>query len=417
MFIDRARIRVTGGAGGKGCSSMRREKYVPHGGPDGGDGGKGGDVYFVAAPRLTSLMDLQYHAHWIAEGGVHGGGSNLHGKTGADLLIQVPLGTLIRDLATGEIRADLVNEGDQFLAARGGRGGRGNARFATSTNRAPKFAELGEPGQEAEYLVELKLIAEVGLVGLPNAGKSTFLAAASAARPKIANYPFTTLSPNLGVSVLGDYRTLTIADIPGIIEGAADGKGLGHDFLRHIERTKVLLFLIDSGDPDPAQTCATLENELARHSPAFADKPKVYILNKIDVTENRERLPEIAKGFAAVTAISAATREGVPELLERLWHVVDTLRKTETETPAVKVEQDYTYEPPFTIERNDTGFLIEGAKVLQAVRMTEFSNMEAVRHLQNRLKRMGVYKALKRMGAETGDTVHIGDVELEYNAD
>ena len=417
MFIDRARIRVTGGAGGKGCSSMRREKYVPHGGPDGGDGGKGGDVYFVATSRFTSLMDLQYHAHWIAEGGVHGKGSDLHGKVGEDLLIHVPLGAVLHDFTTGEVKADLVEEGQRFLAAKGGRGGRGNARFASSTNRAPKFCELGEPGEEAEYLVELKLIAEVGLVGLPNAGKSTFLAASSAARPKIASYPFTTLSPNLGVAILGEYRTLTIADIPGIIEGAAEGKGLGHDFLRHIERTKVLLFLIDLGDEDPVQTCATLESELAQHSAAFANKPKVYALNKIDITENRERLESVAKSFDHPAIISAATGEGVPELLERMWQTVAKLRKEEAEAPVVATEHDYTYEPPYTIDRTKSGFRLEGAKILQVVRMTDFTNEEAVRHLQKRLTRMGVYKALKRMGAEPGQTVTIGDVELEYHAD
>ncbi|MBI5091149.1 MAG: GTPase ObgE [Candidatus Hydrogenedentes bacterium] len=417
MFIDRARIRVTGGAGGKGCSSMRREKYVPRGGPDGGDGGNGGDVYFVAATRFTSLLDLQYHAHWIAEGGVHGKGSDCHGKNGSDLLIQVPLGTLVRNLETNEVMADLVEEGQRFLAAHGGRGGRGNARFASSTNRAPKFAELGEPGENAEFLVELKLIAEVGLVGLPNAGKSTFLAAASAARPKIADYPFTTLSPNLGVSILGEYRTLTIADIPGIIEGAAEGKGLGHDFLRHIERTKVLLFLIDLGDPDPVQTCATLENELAQHSAAFADKPKVYALNKVDITENRERSGVVSKSFDSPAVISAATGEGVPELLERMWQTVAKLRKEEAEVPSAASEHDYTYEPPYVIRQTDAGFQVDGAKVVQAVRMTDFSNEEAIRHLQKRLKRMGVYKALKRLGAEEGQTVMIGDAELEYHAD
>jgi GTP-binding protein len=415
MLVDQARIKVTAGAGGNGCCSFRREKYVPYGGPNGGDGGNGGSVYFVARSRYTSLLDLRYHAHWKAERGEHGQGSDCHGKTGADALIRVPLGTLVRDLATNEILADLVEEGQRFLAAHGGRGGRGNARFVSSTNRAPRFAELGEPGEEAEYRIELKLIAEVGIVGLPNAGKSTLLAAVSAARPKIDTYAFTTLSPNLGVARLSEYRTLIVADIPGIIEGAAEGKGLGHDFLRHIERTKVLLFLIDLGDPDPVKSRDVLAGELARHSLVFQDRPRVFALNKADIPENRARFSEVAAAFDRPFLISAATGEGIPPLLEHLWGIVDRLRHEKAAPLIDTSEHEYTYEAPYVIAPTPEGFRIEGKHVQQAVHMTDFENDQAVHFLHQRLRRMGVFKALKRMGAREGQTIAIGTVELVYH--
>ena len=417
MFIDRVRIRVTGGGGGNGCCSFRREKYVPRGGPDGGDGGDGGDVVFVAESRLTSLLDLRYHHHIKAERGVHGRGSDQHGRRGQETLVSVPLGTILRDFETGELIADLVEEGQRFVAARGGKGGRSNARFATSTRKAPRFSELGEPGEEREYLVELKLIAEAGLVGLPNAGKSTLLAAATQATPKIADYPFTTLSPNLGVAVLPGHRTLTLADIPGIIEGAAEGKGLGHDFLRHIERTKVLIVLIDLGDPDPAATRDTLEQELLQHSDAFADRPRIYALNKADVTENRERCEELRALFGDVHCISAVTGEGVSELMERAWEEVQREREREAGLPEIADTQDYVYEAPFAVEQQGDAFVVTGKRVLRAVRMTDFSNEEGVRHLQRRLQKMGLFKALERLGAQRGQTIVIGDVELEYEPD
>jgi GTP-binding protein len=331
----------------------------------------------------------------------------------------VPPGTLVRDRNRETVVADLVREGQRLLAGRGGRGGKGNARFATSTQRAPRFAELGEPGEDAEYVLELKLIAEVGLVGLPNAGKSTLLSAVSAATPKIADYPFTTLSPNLGVAALSDYRTLTIADIPGIIEGAAAGKGLGHDFLRHIERTKVLLFLIDLGDEDPSKTRGVLESELSEHSPVFVDRPRVFALNKADQPDNRARFEAVAAAFPQAFRISALTGDGVPELVEHLWTLVDRLRRGEVETgvDGGVAEAQYAYEPPYTIERTPSGFHIDGKAVIRAVRMTDFENEEAVRHLQRKLEHMGVFKTLKRMGAARGQSILIGDVELEYQPD
>ena len=416
MFIDRARIKVTAGAGGKGCCSFRREKYIPHGGPDGGDGGDGGDVYFVATKNLSSLLDLRYHSHWKGRRGVHGRGSDQHGKRGEESHIRVPIGTVLCDFETGEVQCDLAEEGQRFLAASGGRGGKGNARFATSTNRAPSFSELGEPGEEAEFQLELKLIADVGIVGLPNAGKSTLLSRISAAHPKIANYPFTTLSPNLGVVDMGQYRTITVADIPGLIEGAAQGKGLGHDFLRHIERTKVLLFFIDAGDEEPLETLKILEGELQQHSPVFETRPRVLAFNKADIPENQASYDEIAQTLEDTHIVSAVTGQGVPELLEALWKAIERARAIEAglvvETPP---EVEYTYAAPYTVEERDGGFRVEGKKVVRAVRMTDFDNEEALDHLQGQLKRMGLMGALKRMGAEEGQTIFIGDFELEYH--
>ncbi len=417
MFIDRARIKVSAGDGGKGCCSFRREKYVPRGGPNGGDGGKGGDVYFVATARLTSLLDVKYHAHWKAERGEHGQGQDCHGRRGRDAEIQVPRGTIVRRFDTEEPVADLVEEGQRFLAARGGKGGRGNARFLSNSNRAPRFAELGEPGEEFEYQLELKVIAEVGIVGKPNAGKSTFLSSISAARPKIGDYAFTTLSPNLGIAELSDHRTLTVADIPGIIEGAAEGKGLGHEFLRHIERTKVLLFLIDLGDDDPVATLDVLRDELDRHSPAFAERPCVYALNKADVTENRARYAEVANAFPEEPfLVSAATGEGLGPVLERLHELVRTVQEERSVMEAVP-ETEYTFQAPFTVSPEPGGFRVTGRGPLRAVQMTDFDNEQAVRHLHDVLRTMGVFKALERTGAQDGDAIRIEDFEFEYHAD
>ncbi len=417
MFVDHVRIRVTAGHGGKGCCSFRKEKFVPLGGPDGGDGGNGGDVYFAATSRLTTLLDVTYHSHWKAQRGQHGMGSDCHGKCGEDLLIAVPCGTVVREFETGAPVADLVEDGQRFLAARGGKGGKGNARFVTSTNRGPKFAEKGEPGEEREFLLELKLIADVGIVGLPNAGKSTLLAAISAATPKIADYPFTTLTPNLGVAPLSGYRSLAIADIPGIIEGAAQGKGLGHDFLRHIERTRVLLFLVDLGDEDPEATQQVLEHELALHSPVFETRRRVLAFNKLDVTENRARVHEIRQRFPEARFVSAATHEGITELIEDLWTQVQGAKDDDLRIVIPEPEREYAYQAPFQITSSPEGFRVEGVRVIRAVRMTDFDNREAVKHLEDQLRRMGLFKALKRLGARPGQSIFLGDEEMEYHPD
>ncbi len=417
MFIDRVRVKVTSGAGGNGCCSFRREAYVPLGGPNGGDGGNGGDIYFVATTRMNTLLDLRYHPHWVGKRGVHGQGKNCHGKNGADTLIQVPCGTVVHEYHTGAVVADLTEEGQRFLVARGGRGGRGNARFATPTNRAPHFAEKGEPGEERECMLELKLIAEVGLVGLPNAGKSTLLSVISAARPKIGDYPFTTLSPNLGVAWLSDDRMLTVADIPGIIEGASEGKGLGHDFLRHIERTRVLLFLVDLGDADPLNTLAVLEEELNQHSPVFRERPRLYAFNKADIPENRERFETLSAHLPRGShLISGATGEGTRPLMEAVWKEVAAARELEAEQEKDSVipQREYVFQAPFEIARTPQGFRVTGEKPLRAVSMTDFDNEEALAHLQRQLEKMGVFKALKRMKARPGQSVTIGDYEMEY---
>ena len=420
MFVDRVRIKVTAGAGGNGCCSFRREKYVPKGGPDGGDGGEGGSVYIVADSHHSSLNDLRFHSNWKGKRGVHGRGSDQHGKNAEDVIIHVPPGTVIRDWKTEEIVCDLAEEGQRYCACAGGRGGKGNARFASSTNRAPRFAEKGEPGEEAEFKLELKLIADVGIVGLPNAGKSTLLSRITAANPKIADYPFTTLSPNLGVAQLSDYRSLVVADIPGIIEGAASGRGLGHDFLRHIERTKVLLFLVDAGDDDPLNTLKILENELNQHSPVFETRPREIALNKSDITENRDRYEKFSVDLKGSFFISAATGEGIDELLDALWKTLDDLRRAERDREeAVQGEQEveYTYEAPYSVAQTDHGYRVEGKQVLRAVRMTDFKNEEAVQHLQDKLKKMGLFRALKRLGAHEGESVLIGDVEMEFHSE
>lgn len=320
MFIDRAVVRVQAGTGGSGASSFRREKFVPKGGPDGGDGGPGGSVFVRADPNLTTLLDYRYHTDWKAERGQHGKGKNMTGRSGADLTLPVPPGTEIRDAESGELVGELVGAADTLLVAKGGRGGRGNARFATPTHQSPREWEPGEPGEERTLELVLKLIADVGLLGEPNAGKSTLLSVVSAARPKIADYPFTTLEPHLGVVALSDHRTLVIADIPGIIEGAHAGKGLGLKFLQHVERTRLVAVLIPADTPEPQATYDLLRREAALYNAELAAKPHVVIVTKIDLLGPDQSLPSIRTGDGApVIPISAVTGAGIPALLETLW--------------------------------------------------------------------------------------------------
>lgn len=321
-FIDEVKIRVRAGQGGNGCMSFRREKYVPRGGPDGGDGGRGADVYFEATERKHTLLDFRYRHIFKAPSGKHGQGKNRHGKSGEDLVLAVPVGTLVKVAATGEVLADLMAAGQRYRAARGGLGGRGNARFVTSTRQVPRFAEEGREGEEREYVLELKLLADVGLVGLPNAGKSTLIAAVSAARPKIADYPFTTLVPNLGVVQYGEAAPFVMADIPGLIEGAHHGAGLGTRFLRHLERTRILVHLIDVSrlaEEDPLRPYLQIEHELASYSARFADKVRIVALNKIDLLATPQRLETLKAAYGQldhpVVVLSALRREGLAELL------------------------------------------------------------------------------------------------------
>ncbi|MFN8177251.1 MAG: GTPase ObgE [bacterium] len=328
MFLDRAIIEVEAGAGGRGCVSFRREKYVPRGGPDGGDGGDGGSVWLVVDPRRATLQDFRYRRLFVGPRGSHGLGSNKTGASGEDLLVPVPPGTVVHDDETGDVLYDLTEPDQRVLVARGGRGGRGNARFASSTNRAPRRFEEGAEGERHKLRLELKLIADVGLVGFPNVGKSTFLARVSAARPKIADYPFTTLTPNLGVVDLPDWRQMVVADIPGILEGAHEGKGLGLQFLRHIERTRVLLFLLDLASEDPAGDLAKLRAELSSYGQGLAERPHLIALNKADLFEHPE-VPAALRGREDVHVVSAASGAGVPELLEALWRRIEATRTAE----------------------------------------------------------------------------------------
>jgi GTP-binding protein len=323
MFIDRAVVQVVAGAGGAGASSFRREKFVPKGGPDGGNGGSGGSVYVRADTNLATLLDYRYRTHWRAERGQHGKGKDMTGRSGDDLYLPVPAGTVLRDAVTGELVGEVVENGDTLLVARGGKGGRGNARFATPTHQSPREWEPGEYGEERQVELVLKLIADVGLLGEPNAGKSTLLSVISAARPKIADYPFTTLEPQLGVVGLSDHRSFVVADIPGIIDGAHAGKGLGLRFLQHVERTRLVAVLVPVDSPDPQATYELLMREAALYSPALAAKPHIVVLTKRDLVPAGERLPELRPAAGApVLAVSAVTREGLPPLLETLWRVL-----------------------------------------------------------------------------------------------
>jgi GTP-binding protein len=324
-FIDEVKIHASSGAGGPGCVSFRREKFIPFGGPDGGDGGNGGDVIFVASPHLTTLYDLRLHPHQKAERGRNGMGKDRHGASGNDLVIPVPLGTVVKDAETGEVLADMTTLEQRVVLLKGGRGGQGNARFKTSTNKTPRFAQPGEPEQERWLRLELKLMADVGLLGFPSVGKSSFITKVSAARPKIADYPFTTLQPHLGVVAYKNYRSFVIADLPGIIEGAHEGAGLGHRFLRHAERTRILLHVLDpcrTHDSDPLKDYETLNRELALFDPRLAAKPQIVVVNKLDLPDVQALLPEVAQYCAArglkLFPVSAVTGEGIPALLDEI---------------------------------------------------------------------------------------------------
>lgn len=336
-FIDEAKILAKAGDGGRGCVSFRREKYVPKGGPDGGNGGRGGDVIFVADARLSSLLDFRYRKEFIAERGQHGMGSLCSGKDGQDLVIKVPAGTIIKNDDTGEILADMVEDGQVYLCCKAGRGGKGNAHFATSTHQTPRFAQPGEPGEEKRLSLELKLLADVGIIGFPNAGKSTLISHISAAKPKIADYPFTTLVPNLGVVKFGEFGGFVVADIPGLIEGAHEGKGLGIKFLRHIERTRIFIHVLDLSPMtkrEPLNDFEVVNAELRAFNAELAQRPQVVALNKLDITEANEHLPELLKFFERlgikVFPISAATGKGLTELVNHIGYEVDRLKRTET---------------------------------------------------------------------------------------
>lgn len=420
MFYDEAKIQVRSGNGGDGMISFRREKYVPRGGPDGGDGGRGGNVIFVASTHLNSLIKFQRNHHYRAGNGVHGGTKRMTGAAGADLRLEVPVGTVIRTAETGDYLADLTEPGQEAIVLAGGRGGRGNIHFATSRDQAPRIAERGEPGEEMWLALELKLIADVGIVGVPNAGKSTLLATISAARPKIGNYPFTTLQPNLGVVTLDDFETMVMADIPGLIEGAAEGVGLGHDFLRHIERTRVLIHLLDGMAEDPLQDWAMINEELALYSSILAEKPQLVVLNKIDLPEVAGLEPlireEITKAGLPFHAISAVTGRGIRPML---YAVKSMLENAPQPQPLVPTGEPVVIRPEpqddgFTITREGDAWRVSGKEIERIATMTYFEFGGALLRFQKVLERLGITEALTEAGIQVGDTVYIGDEELEW---
>ena len=432
MFVDRAKIYVKGGDGGNGMVAFRREKYVPEGGPAGGDGGKGGSVIFRVDEGLRTLMDFRYNRHFKAERGENGKSKSMDGRNGKDLIVRVPPGTAVYDAETGELIADLTRRGQEAVIARGGRGGRGNIRFKSPSNPAPRIAENGEPGEERWVVLELKLLADAGLVGLPNAGKSTLLSVVSAARPKIGDYPFTTLTPNLGVVDAGDFRSFVLADLPGLIEGAHAGAGLGHEFLRHAERTRVIVHVVDMSGPedsDPFVSWETVNRELELYNPELARRSQIVAASKMDAPEAEDRLRRFRERLAGarpdieVIPVSAVTRRGVQELVRKVADMLDASREEEAasagtgapaEAEGVVFRHREEDDEPIVVRRENGGFVVENAKVEAVVRRTQLVSHEAAVRLARILRRMGVDDALRAQGAKDGDPVRIGDHVFEF---
>ena len=420
MLVDIAKITIEAGNGGNGAVSFHREKYVAAGGPDGGDGGNGGNVVFVADKTLATLMDFRYKKKYKAENGTQGGGARCNGKNGADIIIKVPCGTIIRNINTDRIIADLTADGDSFIAARGGRGGWGNSHFANPTRQVPKFAKPGLKGEFKEIQLELKLIADVGLIGFPNVGKSTLLSVISAARPKIANYHFTTLEPNLGVVSISPENSFVVADIPGLIEGASDGIGLGHDFLRHVERTRMLIHVVDvSGieGRNPVEDFDKINSELEKYSGVLAGKLQVVAANKTDLGMYPELLDEfkaeMEKRGITVFEISAATNRGVKELINYTYQKLCEIPKEEFCEVVEDVVETYSDEL-FTVKVEDGEYYVEGGYISYLIDSTNFDDYESVNHFQDALRRKGVIEALEKEGVKEGDIVHLYEIEFEF---
>lgn len=427
MFVDQVKIYVKGGDGGDGMVAFRREKYVPMGGPAGGDGGKGANVIFEVNEGLRTLMDFRYQRHFKAPRGEHGMSKSMHGKNSKDMIVKVPPGTVVVDANTQEVIADLVENGQRAVIAKGGRGGRGNIRFATSANPAPEISENGEPGQERDVMLELKLLADVGLVGFPSVGKSTLLSVVSSAKPKIAEYHFTTIVPNLGMVETGDNRSFVMADLPGLIEGAHAGVGLGHQFLRHIERTRVIVHVIDMAaleGRDPFNDYLTINKELKEYNLRLTERPQIIVANKMDMpeaAENLQKFKEQLKEDYPIFPISALTRKGLRELL---FAVADKIEETpefpleheEEETGVHRVLYKHEADPEaFTITRDPDGsFVVSGEKLEKLFKMTDFSREESVRRFSRQLRGLGVDDALRQRGAKDGDIVKLLDFEFEF---
>jgi GTP-binding protein len=420
MFLDQARIYLKAGDGGNGIVAFRQEKFVRKGGPFGGNGGRGGNVVMVVDLGLNTLNPFQHQVHYRAERGAHGGGANRTGARGPDLVIPVPPGTVVRDAETGALIADLTRPGQKVIVARGGRGGRGNSAFKSARNKAPRMAENGESGEERWVTLELKLVADVGIVGVPNAGKSTLLSVVSAAKPKIGDYPFTTITPMLGVAEVG-HRQIVFADIPGLLEGAHTGVGLGLDFLRHVERTRLLVHLLNGDSPDPLGDFEAINQELVLFNPGLADRPQLVVLNKMDLPHAREQWPAVEAAMQArglpVLAISAATRENIMPLLYQVQTLLDALPPLEDET----LENDLLAlespvdEKAFRIVREDDDlWRVEGIAIERVAQMTNWDYYEAAMRFQRILRAMGIADALREAGVQEGDTVQIAPVELVW---
>lgn len=421
MFTDYVKIIAKAGNGGNGAISFRREKYVAAGGPDGGDGGKGGDVYFEVDPNSNTLIDFRFKKKFKAENGNNGEGSNKYGKSGEDLTIKVPIGTVIKDAKTNQVLADLSHEGQRELVLKGGRGGKGNSHFATSTRQAPRFSQDGENGEERELILELKLLADVGLIGFPNVGKSTFLGRTTSATPKIADYHFTTLEPNLGV-VKTDYGdSFVIADIPGIIEGASEGVGLGLQFLRHIERTRLLLHVIDvsgSEGRNPVDDFNKINSELQKYSEKLSKRTQIIVANKIDSMQDEtlyQELEKLAKEKKLeIFKISAVTGEGVDKLMKRISELLKTLPKEDLIEYEDKKIYKLEEKDDYTIRKEDGMYIIEGEPVERIMRRVNIADNESLYYFQKNLDELGVNQKLKEMGIQEGDIVKIADYELEW---
>lgn len=417
MFIDEAKIYVKSGNGGNGVVHFRREKYIPHGGPDGGDGGYGGDIRIKVLPALNTLHEFQHQHRYIAQDGKRGAKQNQTGHSGEDLIINVPPGTIVYDADNGEVLADLLEADQEITLCKGGRGGKGNSRFANSRDQAPRIAEKGAPGEERNLRLELRLIADVGIIGVPNAGKSTLLSAVTNAKPKIADYPFTTIEPNLGVANLDDERSLVLADIPGLIEGAHSGTGLGFEFLRHIQRTRVLIHLLDGLAENPVLDYAQINTELALFDPDLAEKPQVVAVTKMDIPEVQGRWEEIRrnlkkKGISAID-ISAATGNNVRTLLDKTYQILQSTPAVPKES-LVPVYHPQTDPRQYEIQRISTGWRIKGASIERAAAMTYWENDDSIRRFQRILEALGIDDALREAGVKEGDMVSVGDYELEW---
>lgn len=427
-LVDQARVVLRAGRGGDGASHFLREKYAPRGGPDGGDGGRGGDVILVVDDSLSTLVEFRYRSRFEAADGVAGAGKNWTGASGDDLLVSVPPGTLVRDAESEALLADLAAPGDRFVACRGGRGGRGNAAFKSPTHQAPTLREKGEPGEEREVLLELKLLADIALIGFPNAGKSTLISRLSAAKPKIASYPFTTLTPHLGVVRLGEEASFVLADLPGLIEGAAEGRGLGHQFLKHLERARAIVHLVDLSGferPDPIADYRAIRDELLRYDEGLAALPELVALNKIDLPDGPELAEIVAEelralGVERILAISAVSGDGCDELVRAMAALLrdDEAKSLVARRAEAVVEPDEgpaDEGPGYTIQPLDEGyFRVAGTEVERAVAMCDLENDEAVMRLHRLFVRLGVLDALREAGCEDGDAVVIGDVILDF---